>query len=68
MTPDPKPGTPYAMTDPLFPVHPPVPVAGCVSCESLAARREAARTALDHSARTDANVLLRLHLRQEHRT
>jgi len=46
----------------------PVPVAGCEPCRELAARREAARATCDYSAVSDANVLLRAHLRCEHRT
>ncbi|MDF3148284.1 MULTISPECIES: hypothetical protein [unclassified Streptomyces] len=44
----------------------PVPVDGCESCRKLAARRTAARTAHDHSAVADANVLMRTHLRLDH--
>ncbi|MFC1402427.1 MULTISPECIES: hypothetical protein [Streptacidiphilus] len=44
----------------------PQPVAGCDDCERLAQRRSAARSAGDGSAATDANVLLRQHLQQDH--
>ncbi|MDQ0404733.1 hypothetical protein ABVB69_29910 [Streptomyces sp. NPDC000349] len=44
----------------------PTPVVGCAACAWLADRREAARAAHDHSAVTDANVLLRQHQRKEH--
>ncbi|MEU0008614.1 hypothetical protein ABZ079_31280 [Streptomyces sp. NPDC006314] len=47
--------------------RPPRPVPGCPACTELAERREAARTAYDRSAETDANVLLRQHQRREHR-
>jgi hypothetical protein len=46
--------------------RPPLPVPGCDACAWLADRREAARAAFDHSAVTDANVLLRQHQRKEH--
>jgi hypothetical protein len=48
------------------PDRPPLPVPGCDACAWLAERREAARAAFDHSAVTDANVLLRQHRRREH--
>jgi hypothetical protein len=48
--------------------RPPMPVRGCEVCAELDAGREAARAAYDRSAETDANVLLRQHRRQEHRT
>ncbi|WP_031173312.1 hypothetical protein [Streptomyces durhamensis] len=47
--------------------RPPRPVPGCTACGKLAGLRDAARTAHDRSAETDANVLLRKHQRQEHR-
>lgn len=46
--------------------RPPLPVPDCEACAWLADRREAARAAFDHSAVTDANVLLRQHQRKEH--
>ncbi|MES4831248.1 hypothetical protein ABVB25_29460, partial [Streptomyces anthocyanicus] len=46
--------------------RPPLPVPGCEACAWLAERRETARAAFDHSAVTDANVLLRQHQRKEH--
>ncbi|WP_199921402.1 hypothetical protein [Streptomyces bicolor] len=45
----------------------PKPVDGCESCRALAAKRAAARRAYDHSAVADANVLMRTHLRLDHR-
>ncbi|GAA2606409.1 MULTISPECIES: hypothetical protein [Streptomyces] len=48
------------------PDRPPLPVPGCDACAWLADRREAARAAFDHSAVSDANVLLRQHQRKEH--
>ncbi|MGW5423140.1 hypothetical protein [Streptomyces sp. NPDC003943] len=45
---------------------PPVPVPGCAVCDGLAERRRAARLAYDGSAETDANVLLRRHVAEEH--
>jgi hypothetical protein len=48
--------------------HPPLPVRGCTTCAELAARREIARAEYDGSTETDANVLLRRHHNQEHRT
>ncbi|MGW3860775.1 hypothetical protein ACWEDZ_04740 [Streptomyces sp. NPDC005047] len=55
--------TPSAPGDPG---RPPTPVPGCDACAWLAARRQAGRAAHDHSAVTDANVLLRQHQRKEH--
>ncbi|MFE9706659.1 hypothetical protein [Streptomyces sp. NPDC005930] len=51
---------------PGTPERPPRPVPDCAACAWLADRREAARAAFDHSAVTDANVLLRQHQRKEH--
>ncbi|MEU9243907.1 hypothetical protein [Streptomyces sp. NPDC048385] len=47
--------------------RPPRPVPGCTQCTDLDGRRETAWAAHDHSAATDANVLLRKHQRAEHR-
>jgi hypothetical protein len=47
--------------------RPPLPVRGCEVCVELDGLREAAQTAHDRSAETDANILLRRHQRQEHR-
>ncbi|MFG2604170.1 hypothetical protein ACGFT2_11555 [Streptomyces sp. NPDC048514] len=47
--------------------RPPCPVPGCAACTELAERREVAQAEYDRSAETDANVLLRQHLRREHR-
>ncbi|AQS68906.1 hypothetical protein [Streptomyces pactum] len=55
--------TPPAPGDPG---RPPAPVPDCDACARLADRREVARAAFDHSAVTDANVLLRQHQRKEH--
>ncbi|MER7839650.1 hypothetical protein ABTY98_28130 [Streptomyces sp. NPDC096040] len=46
--------------------RPPRPVPGCAECADLDDRRETALAVHDHSAATDANVLLRLHQRTEH--
>ncbi|MFC9463579.1 hypothetical protein [Streptomyces coelicoflavus] len=46
--------------------RPPLPVPDCEACAWLADRRETARAAFDHSAVSDANVLLRQHQRKEH--
>ncbi|MCW5252998.1 hypothetical protein [Streptomyces sp. SHP 1-2] len=61
--------SPYGVWDarPLVPAGPaPEPVAGCVDCAALTARRETARAAGDGSAETDADVLLGRHLRDGH--
>ncbi|MGW0766889.1 hypothetical protein [Streptomyces sp. NPDC002676] len=47
--------------------RPPQPVPGCAACAELVARREKAHAEYDRSAETDANVLMRQHLRREHR-
>jgi hypothetical protein len=44
----------------------PVPVSGCPTCTELAILRDDARTWFNSSKETDANVLLRRHLRAEH--
>ncbi|MER8042526.1 hypothetical protein [Streptomyces sp. NPDC094032] len=46
--------------------RPPVPVPHCVVCGALDRSRTAARAEFDWSAETDANVLLRRHLRTDH--
>ncbi|MEV7322508.1 hypothetical protein [Streptomyces sp. NPDC093970] len=46
--------------------RPPRPVPGCDECAELGGRREAALVTFDHSAATDANVLMRQHQRAEH--
>ncbi|WP_225833912.1 hypothetical protein [Streptomyces sp. NK08204] len=46
--------------------RPPQPVPGCEACAELVALREAAQEEYDRSAETDANVLMRQHLRREH--
>ncbi|WP_137994455.1 hypothetical protein [Streptomyces vilmorinianum] len=46
--------------------RPPVPVPDCVECAELAKERADARLRFDWSAETDANVLLRRHLRSTH--
>ncbi|WTP58244.1 hypothetical protein OHU07_16130 [Streptomyces phaeochromogenes] len=43
--------------------RPPAPVPGCPACTELAIRRDDARVWRDRSAETDADVLLRRHLR-----
>lgn len=56
-----------ARTDAPFLVNvPPRPVPGCASCEELAELRSLARAGYDHSAETDANVLLRKHRSEAH--
>ncbi|WP_329409663.1 hypothetical protein OG802_11390 [Streptomyces sp. NBC_00704] len=46
--------------------RPPRPVEDCPECDGLASRRAKARAAHDYSAETDADVLLRAHLRERH--
>lgn len=46
--------------------RPPVPVPGCAACVDLAVRRDDARARCDGTEETDANVLLRRHLRAVH--
>ncbi|MFF5767560.1 hypothetical protein ACFY8F_34185 [Streptomyces tanashiensis] len=46
--------------------RPPEPVPRCVACALLARERRKAQGRFDHSAVTDANVLLRRHLWQDH--
>ena len=46
--------------------RPPWPVPGCAECAYLDDLRETAHAAYDHSAATDANVLLRQHQRADH--
>ncbi|MFD4522722.1 hypothetical protein ACFWP7_02030 [Streptomyces sp. NPDC058470] len=46
--------------------RPPEPLAGCATCEDLAVRRDEARARCDGTEETDANVLLRRHLRTGH--
>ncbi|MGW5780482.1 hypothetical protein [Streptomyces sp. NPDC003863] len=46
--------------------RPPEPVPHCVACALLVRERREARGRFDHSAVTDANVLLRRHLWQDH--
>ncbi|MFE2041070.1 hypothetical protein ACFXAZ_09080 [Streptomyces sp. NPDC059477] len=53
--------------DPFPPIYPPTAVEGCPACSELAARRAAARAKGDESALVDANVLMRRHLRLDHR-
>lgn len=57
---------------PVHPAHeeyrPPVPVDGCPRCREHAASRDAARAVFDYSAVSDANVRLRAHLLDAHRT
>jgi anti-sigma regulatory factor (Ser/Thr protein kinase) len=50
----------------LFPLPDPAPLDGCPTCATLTESRAAARTARDHSAATDANVLMRRHLAEAH--
>ncbi|MFJ3417260.1 hypothetical protein ACIPN8_13020 [Streptomyces sp. NPDC086082] len=54
-------------TDAPFLVNvPPRPVPDCAPCEELAELRALARAEHDHSAETDANVLLRKHRSEAH--
>jgi len=46
--------------------RPPVPVPDCAACGDLAVQRDDARTRCDGTDETDANVLLRRHLRAAH--
>lgn len=48
--------------------HPPLPVRNCATCAELATWRETAQAKYDGSTERDANVLLRRHHNQEHRT
>ncbi|MGJ5896826.1 hypothetical protein ACSCBZ_33475 [Streptomyces niveiscabiei] len=58
------------MNPPLEPAidltSPPRPYPNCATCDELATLRRAAAKNLDHSAATDANVLLRRHHTQAH--
>jgi hypothetical protein len=49
-----------------FPKPAPVPIEGCTTCADYVARRVAARTAGDRTSVTDANILMRRHLKSEH--
>ncbi|WP_318212528.1 MULTISPECIES: hypothetical protein [unclassified Streptomyces] len=44
----------------------PAPVAGCRQCLGVAVTRANARSVGDYSKATDANVVLRTHLREDH--
>ncbi|MFE1833365.1 hypothetical protein [Streptomyces sviceus] len=58
-----------ARTDRPFlpgPRRPPEPVPDCAECVEFASRRAQARAVHDCSAETDADVLLRAHLRERH--
>ena len=48
--------------------RPPTPTDGCAACGELAAHRGAAQAAFDYSAVSDANVRLRAHLLDTHRS
>ena len=48
--------------------RPPAPVPDCPTCTELAVQRDDARARRDGTEETDANVLLRRHLRAEHGT
>ncbi|MEU9334895.1 hypothetical protein AB0D49_17265 [Streptomyces sp. NPDC048290] len=54
------------LCDPFPTGFAPVPVDGCAICTELGARQRKARDAGNQSALTDANVLLRRHVRQAH--
>ncbi|MFF9476464.1 hypothetical protein ACF1E9_28080 [Streptomyces roseolus] len=49
-----------------LPVGDPDPVAGCRQCLGVAVARANARSVGDYSKATDANVVLRTHLREDH--
>jgi len=55
-----------ATDGPFLVLGPPRPVTGCDGCAALSRLRAAARAEHDHSAETDANVLLRQHQREAH--
>lgn len=69
-------GRPYRMSTPKTtmaePVHltaparEPAPVAGCRECLGIAVTRTNARSVGDYSKASDANVVLRTHLREDH--
>jgi hypothetical protein len=48
------------------PSQEPAPVGGCRQCLSIAVTRTNARSVGDYSKATDANVVLRTHLREDH--
>lgn len=50
----------------LFPPQEPDPVAGCQECLGIAVTRTNARSVRNYSKVSDANVVLRTHLREEH--
>lgn len=56
-----------APDDYAWPDHPP-PAPGCLDCANLATRRRHARARGDGTSATDANVLMRQHLRLAHKT
>ncbi|MDW4906046.1 hypothetical protein RB628_12040 [Streptomyces sp. ADMS] len=58
--------TPRQVRSPHEERRPPVPMHDRGPCRDLAVRRDTARAAFDHSAVSDANVLLRAHLLDAH--
>lgn len=57
------------MTEPVHltaPLQQPDPVPGCRECLHIAVTRTNARSVGDYSKASDANVVLRTHLREEH--
>lgn len=48
------------------PIPEPEPVTGCRQCLGIAVTRTNARSVGDYSKASDANVVLRTHLREEH--
>ncbi|MFI2373056.1 hypothetical protein [Streptomyces sp. NPDC018833] len=48
------------------PIQEPDPVGGCRECLGIAVTRANARSVGDHSKASDANVVLRTHLREGH--
>jgi len=69
-------GRPYRMSTPkttmgepvslALPPSEPTPVAGCRECLGIAVTRTNARSVGDYSKASDANVVLRTHLREAH--
>lgn len=52
--------------DRLFPNAQPEPARGCMECLAISVKRANARSVGDFSGASDANVVLRTHLREEH--
>jgi hypothetical protein len=54
------------VVDQLFPPVRPEPVPGCKECLGITVKGANARSIGDHSRVSDANVVLRTHLREDH--